>query len=1395
MKSLSLVLSATVVGSVMWAGYPAPAHAAPVHSTGVVVTYQDAGAGCTATNNTVVLVDPYAGTQIAAFGKPTGMTGTINEAKPIERNTKVVAVWGGNPSGPGGVGVFTRSGATGGSWAMPITFPNTFERATATTGNNPHSVAMLPDGSYAVAQTGTITGQSGSGFIVVFRPDGTISDYEPLASAHGVEYDPVDGVVYAIGYTKIHQYSVAPGALTFQKAYTLPPPSDPTKPAGGHDISRRRTDGKYLVTTNSSTFVFDPKATTTTAQFTTVTTNPGGTPLAPGVKSIDQQFDGSTVYMYYKSGSRFFFTDGTSKTGPACMAPYKARWIWAPGAELQREDLAATATPDPFLWYDSEVRAEKTTPTPIGDVIWAGYASYWDKTGVVNAIKSQIGAGNIDGGTGKVPYIMFYHWGDGNDPDEEGPDVPTMSQAQNGTTAQYDAWVDFADAIARAIGPNRAYVVLESEWDVNGATSACSTKFLAGMHRVIDKFELLSKKATLINSPGLWKSKSDYTCFTPASRYDVHGFPLHIVSNTTHCATQGDGGKFGGLTLAEARDLVNRTRAKAALSKEYFGQGNTIITDLAITSCEWGQTEQAALFQRLVDAIPTLYGEIGLRGVGEIRTGAPQMQDREMGNYNEQGFVWGTETRNVINGAPAAIKTFLDSMQSGQPTEDPTFTANATVTPHANPGGSVTVSSTFTCTKVGTNDVIVDLEIWGPSGTKVDGHFQTGQAFRASESRQYPWTWTVPLTAASGTYTVKLGVFTPGWSRNLYWKESAATFTVDGSSPPSFTATASSTPSSVGTGGSSQLSATVTNNGSALSGGQVDVEVYNPSGTRTDRVSYTNESIAAGASKTFTIPWVAPQTAGTYTIRVAVYGAGGSPYYGGNPSAGTITVTNARFTSSVTTSTATVAPGGTTTVTATITNVGSVALTDGDVSVEVYDSANERVAQQTWSAQSIAAGASATYPYTWTASTTPGTYRVKVGVFGAGWTPTLHWNDDAARIGVANPTFETGASATPSTVAPGGTTTITVTVTSTGGTLANGVVDLEIYNAAGTRVTQQGWTGQNIASGSTRSYTYTWTAPSTTGTYTAKVGVMGPGWTPTYEWNNAADSIVVAAPSFRSTATVAASTVSSGASTTIDAAWTATGGAVTNARFQIAVDFPDGSRHVDDDWVAALADGATYTKSYTWTAPSTPSGTYRVRLGVFSNSWGSTYHWNGTAATIGVGSTAFQPTFTVGDGANNWWIEVYTSSDVTAVDAIGKDGAFYLPLVKRSWGAWAATAPTSVASGDLVRFVARRLTDGASAGSSNFAWLTGSPTTDPGWACTFTRGAGSSSTWVEVYTSSAATGVEVKVGSGAFTALTKQAVTGAWAKAMNVSAGTKVIFRATRADGARSYSTVYNWLQ
>lgn len=122
----------------------------------------------------------------------------------------------------------------------------------------------------------------------------------------------------------------------------------------------------------------------------------------------------------------------------------------------------------------------------------------------------------------------------------------------------------------------------------------------------------------------------------------------------------------------------------------------------------------------------------------------------------------------------------------------------------------------------------------------------------------------------------------------------------------------------------------------------------------------------------------------------------------------------------------------------------------------------------------------------------------------AGTTPPV----DAGGSGGGTPAFTTSASASPATVASGKATSIVATVKDTGAALANGVVDIEVDDAAGTQVGQGTFTGVALAAGQSGSYTYKWT-PSAAGTYTVKVGVFGPSWSPLYAWNDSAATVTV----------------------------------------------------------------------------------------------------------------------------------------------------------------------------------------------------------------------------------------------------------------------------------------------
>jgi hypothetical protein len=96
-----------------------------------------------------------------------------------------------------------------------------------------------------------------------------------------------------------------------------------------------------------------------------------------------------------------------------------------------------------------------------------------------------------------------------------------------------------------------------------------------------------------------------------------------------------------------------------------------------------------------------------------------------------------------------------------------------------------------------------------------------------------------------------------------------------------------------------------------------------------------------------------------------------------------------------------VAPGTTVSLSATMrSDVGRSVLVD----LEVFDWAGNKVFQFWWDNQSFAAGEVRTLSTTWTVPTSSpaGAYKLKVGVFGPGWSPPIHWNNDAGSLTVGS---------------------------------------------------------------------------------------------------------------------------------------------------------------------------------------------------------------------------------------------------------------------------------------------------------------------------------------------------------------------------------------------------------
>jgi len=394
---------------------------------------------------------------------------------------------------------------------------------------------------------------------------------------------------------------------------------------------------------------------------------------------------------------------------------------------------------------------------------------------------------------------------------------------------------------------------------------------------------------------------------------------------------------------------------------------------------------------------------------------------------------------------PGPSATPVTATPSPAPTPvPPTFTLGASVTsPSVAPGDVVNVNAVVTSASAA--NALVDIEVWAAGGAAPSYQvWFDGQTFAAGQQRAYPATWPVPADAPTGAYRVSVGVYAPAWGTEYAWLDSGATFTVASAATPSPTPTpttaptpppatptpaptaapqptfvlrATVSPASIAAGGTTSITASFT--AAVTSTAIVSIYVYAPDGTtELNQQYFDNQSFVAGETKTYTVTWQAPSTAaaGTYVVKLGAFPPGWRPQnYSWTDLAATFAVTAAApttptFDESAQVAPASLAPGGTVTITASFTaSIASTAI----VSIYVFaPDATTQLNQQWLDNQVFAAGQTRTYAVTWTAPATAagGTYIVKLGTFPAGWSGYHYsWTDRAATFSVNAP----AATATP----------------------------------------------------------------------------------------------------------------------------------------------------------------------------------------------------------------------------------------------------------------------------------------------------------------------------------------------------------------------------------------------
>jgi len=104
------------------------------------------------------------------------------------------------------------------------------------------------------------------------------------------------------------------------------------------------------------------------------------------------------------------------------------------------------------------------------------------------------------------------------------------------------------------------------------------------------------------------------------------------------------------------------------------------------------------------------------------------------------------------------------------------ITSAATSKSRVNRGSSIRITASVRATTP--TQGLVDVEVYSSTGQKVHQQFWDSQAFSANSARSFSTTWQTPSNLPTGTYTVKIGIFAPGWAGMFQWNNGARTFTV-----------------------------------------------------------------------------------------------------------------------------------------------------------------------------------------------------------------------------------------------------------------------------------------------------------------------------------------------------------------------------------------------------------------------------------------------------------------------------------------------------------------------------------------------------------------------------------------------------------------------------------------
>jgi hypothetical protein len=114
---------------------------------------------------------------------------------------------------------------------------------------------------------------------------------------------------------------------------------------------------------------------------------------------------------------------------------------------------------------------------------------------------------------------------------------------------------------------------------------------------------------------------------------------------------------------------------------------------------------------------------------------------------------------------------------SPSPTAAAAWTVGATGSPRpVRRGRTERITVTVTASEAAT--ALVDVELYNPDGRKAAQRVWPDVPFAPGTPRTFTWRWAVGEGRKLGRWTVKVGIFSPGWAALLAWHDAAARFRV-----------------------------------------------------------------------------------------------------------------------------------------------------------------------------------------------------------------------------------------------------------------------------------------------------------------------------------------------------------------------------------------------------------------------------------------------------------------------------------------------------------------------------------------------------------------------------------------------------------------------------------------